>query len=158
MKCEYQFSVLRYVFDPITQEFVNVGVALYAPQHGFIRAICTTHYSRISKMFSRIDGGPFRTMTRFIQDKVSVLQDEINRGLLFNDPKEKLHTLLGRILPEDDSALSFVHGGVGITDDPDKTLSHLFSRYVSQYETQSEGERSSKNRIKDSCISIQAST
>ena len=30
MKTAYTFSVLRYVHDPVTAEFVNIGVALYA--------------------------------------------------------------------------------------------------------------------------------
>ncbi|MGO9273834.1 MAG: DUF3037 domain-containing protein [Terriglobia bacterium] len=60
MKIPYTFSVLRYVHDPVTTEFVNVGVALYAPDAKYLSAICTPHYARLSdrlsEMFGRVDG------------------------------------------------------------------------------------------------------
>ena len=31
MKEKFYFSLLRYVYDPLTQEFVNIGVVLYSP-------------------------------------------------------------------------------------------------------------------------------
>lgn len=141
VKGKYYFSVLRYIFDPLTQEFINIGLVVYAPQHGFIRAMCTSHYSRVSKMFGRIDGTSFRSVTRFIQDSVNVLNERMERGALFMNSEEKLATILGRILPEDDSAIRFVSGGVGITENPAQTLSALFGRYVSRYETSSDAIR-----------------
>lgn len=147
MKEKYYFSVLRYVFDPITQEFVNIGLVLYAPSSRFIGAICTSHYSRISKMFRRIDGNSFRSLTRYIQDKVNQLNEEMKRGALFLNADEKLETLLGRILPEDDSAIRFVSGGAGITDNPERALAMLFERYVSRYESPSETARRDDEEI-----------
>ena len=141
MKGKYYFSVLRYVFDALTQEFVNIGVVGYAPQHGFIRAICTTHYSRVSKMFGRIDGTSFRSVTRFIQDSIDVLNEKMEKGALFMNSEEKLTSVLARVLPEDDSAIRFVDGGVGITENPSQALSMLFGRYVTKYETSSDSMR-----------------
>ena len=65
MRTPYSFSVLRYVHDPVTQEFVNIGVALYSQQVGFLRAICTTRYARITQMFTSIDGNRFRQLARY---------------------------------------------------------------------------------------------
>jgi hypothetical protein len=141
MKGQYQFSVLRYVYDPVTLEFVNVGVALYAPQHGFIGAMCTNHYSRVSTMFGRIDGQLFRSTTRYIESRVSALNQEIAKGLLFQREEDRLEIILDRILPPDDSALKFTSGGVGITEHPEKTLSNIFARYVSRYESKPETSR-----------------
>ena len=147
MRGEFHFSVLRYVYDPVTLEFVNVGVVLYAPVHGFIRALCTNHYSRISRMFGQIDGPLYRSTTRYIESRVSALNDEMSRGLLFGNGEEKLETMLARILPPDDSALKFAAGGTGITEHPEKTLSRLFSRYVTRYETPSETSRRNDEEV-----------
>lgn len=38
MRTPYSFSILRYVHDPVTQEFINIGVAVYARESGFIRS------------------------------------------------------------------------------------------------------------------------
>jgi hypothetical protein len=141
MKGKYHFSVLRYVFDPLTQEFVNIGLVVYAPQHGFIQTMCTNHYSRVSRMFSSVDGGSFRSVTRFIEEKINALNEKMDKGALFLNSEEKLTTILGRVLPEDDSAIRFQLGGVGITEDPARTLSMLFERYVSRYENPSDGTR-----------------
>ncbi|HEX4068374.1 MAG TPA: DUF3037 domain-containing protein [Acidobacteriaceae bacterium] len=147
MKEKCYFSVLRYVFDPITQEFVNIGLVLYAPESRFIGAICTNHYSRVSKMFGRIDGGSFRSLTRFIQDRVIQLNRDLSRGALFFNTDEKLETILGRILPEDDSAIRFVAVGAGITSNPEQSLAVLYERYVSRYESPSETARRDDEEI-----------
>jgi len=30
MKTAYSYSVLRYIHDPVTREFINIGVAVYS--------------------------------------------------------------------------------------------------------------------------------
>jgi hypothetical protein len=134
VKVKYYFNVLRYVYDPVTQEFVNIGVVVYAPQRGFLKAICTSHYSRVSKMFHRIDGASFRSLVRYIQDSISSVSKDWDKGSLFADPDEKLEKILGRILPVDDSAIRFATGGVGLTERPEQTLQELYQRYVARYE------------------------
>ena len=52
MKVAYSFSVLRYVHDPVTQEFINIGVAVFSPEAKYLRAICTTSYGRITRATS----------------------------------------------------------------------------------------------------------
>jgi hypothetical protein len=47
MKTAYSYSVLRYMHDAVTQEFINIGVAVYSPEGKFFDAICTTSYRRI---------------------------------------------------------------------------------------------------------------
>jgi hypothetical protein len=69
MKTAYTFSVLRYVHDPVTAEFVNIGVALYAPAVKYLNAICTSHYRRLSVVFDPIDGDHFREITRFLESR-----------------------------------------------------------------------------------------
>jgi len=42
---------LRYVHHPVTQEFINIGVAVFSPAANYLRANCTSSYSRITHMF-----------------------------------------------------------------------------------------------------------
>ncbi len=67
MKIPYTFSILRYVHDIVTGEFVNVGVILFAPKAKYLSASCTTRYSRISKIFSDFDSEHFRKSVRYIR-------------------------------------------------------------------------------------------
>jgi hypothetical protein len=38
-KTPYSFSVLRYVHDPVSQEFANIGVAFFSSQARYLDAI-----------------------------------------------------------------------------------------------------------------------
>jgi len=147
MKAEFYFSLLRYVYDPLTQEFVNIGVVLYSPSHSFLRATFTSRYGRISKMFGRIDGASFRATTSYIERRVSEVSQRLERGLLFDDPKESLQSILNAVMPPDDTAIRFVLGGVGITDSPALKLEELFGRYVTRYENPSENARREDNDV-----------
>jgi hypothetical protein len=147
MKAEFYFSLLRYVYDPLTQEFVNIGVVLYSPSHSFLRATFTSRYGRVSKMFGRIDGASFRATTSFIERSVTDAHKRLERGLLFHDPKESLQSILSEVMPPDDTAIRFVLGGVGITDNPTLKLEELFGRYVTRYENPSENARREDNDV-----------
>jgi len=147
MKEKFYFSLLRYVYDPLTQEFVNIGVVLYSPANSFLRATFTGRYGRISKMFGRIDGASYRATTSYIERRVSDLSARMGRGLLFQDPKEGLQSILNEVMPPDDTAIRFVFGGVGITENPVRTLEMLFERYVTRYENPSEIARRDENDI-----------
>ncbi|HUQ92327.1 MAG TPA: DUF3037 domain-containing protein [Bryobacteraceae bacterium] len=132
MRTPYSFSVLRYVHDPVTQEFLNIGVAVYLRETGFLRAICTTHYARITRMFTKIDGNRFRQLTRYIQDQVSAVGESLPSELPF-EPGRAIEQLLARVLPPDDSSIQFSPAGVGLSHDLEKTAAELFERYVERY-------------------------
>lgn len=133
MRTPYSFSVLRYIHDPVTQEFVNIGVAMYSQQAGFFRAVCTTHYARITHLFTKIDGNRFRQLARHIQEQVNAVGESLVSELPF-EPGRIIEHLLGRVLPPDDSSLQFsTPAGVGLSHDLEKTLNELFDRYVERY-------------------------
>jgi hypothetical protein len=147
MKAQFQFSLLRFVYDPLTQEFLNIGVVLFSPENNFLQARFTNRYGRISRMFGRIDGGSFKATTSYIERKVTAVNDKLVRGLLFRNIKEGLDSILNEVLPPDDSAIRFVFGGVGVSDDLSKTLDELFERYVARYESPNEYARRDENDV-----------
>ena len=120
MRNSYSFSVLRYVHDPVTQEFVNVGVAVFSPEVAFLKAICTPHYGRINRMFARIDGVRFRQVTQYVQRQIDSLGRRISTKRI--EPGKAIEHLLASILPPDDSSIQFSPAGVGLSRDLEKTL------------------------------------
>jgi hypothetical protein len=133
MKVKYSFSTLRFVYDPLTLEFVNVGIVVYSPEGQQLRAICTQHYARISKLFLSFDGIRLRQTLRFIQDQLNDIGAEMIGTLQFK-PAGSMHEILNSVLPADDSSLQFAQGGMGLTDDLKRTTDILFARYVEHYE------------------------
>jgi DUF3037 family protein len=146
MRRPYSFSVLRYVHDPITQEFINIGVAVFSREAGFLRVICTTHYARITRTFARIDGERFRELTSYIEGKLNSIGRDLVSSLPF-EPGSAIENVLARVLPPDDSSMQFSRAGVGLSHDLEKTIAELFNRYVEQYALSSDASRRDDEEI-----------
>ncbi len=131
MKIPYTFSVLRYVHDPVTAEFLNVGVALYAPDAGYLSAACTPYYSRLSEMFGHVDGEHFRQVTRCLQDRIEEIGHRLKSELPFPEPARTITSLLAALLPPDDSALQFSVPRGGFTRTPRKASAAFITRTLS---------------------------
>lgn len=127
----YSFSVLRYVPDPVTQEFLNIGVVLFSPAAGFLRAFCTPDCRRIHRTFQHVDADAFLRLTRHIEERVGALGAELECPGIF-EPNGSIETAVARVLPPDDSAFQFQRCGVGMSADLDQTLRQLYHRYVNQ--------------------------
>lgn len=133
MKIPYNFSILRYTHDPLTQEFINVGVALYAPSAGYIGAICTSRFGRISNAFGAVDGSHFRRQTEYIQARIDEFGDRLEKELPLNALPKSIEQVTSAVLPPDDSSFQFSAPGGGIAGDLDVALDELFDRYVDKY-------------------------
>jgi hypothetical protein len=129
MRTPYSFSILRYVHDPITEEFINIGVVVFSKEAQYLNSRCTSQYGRISKMFAKIDGERFRQLTRYVVSEIQKVGAEIVKPL----SGYALEALLGRVLPPDDSAFQFSKPGHGLSHNLDETMNELFERFVQKY-------------------------
>ncbi len=135
MKASYTFTVLRYVHDITSGEFVNVGVALYAREANYLGAICTPRYGRVSRVFLDIDAEHFRSLMRFIQARFEEQAESLQRVTLpFVTSPKSVVEIAQNILPLDDSSLQWSEPGAGVTEDPAGTLEMLYDRMVQRYE------------------------
>ena len=127
MKTGYRYVTLRYVHDVVTEEFVNVGVVVFAPDHHFLRARFSTNCVRLNGMFGQIDEAHFKATIEHLEVAFTNQSEHLEPGV------KDIHDLVGRILPADDSSLQWSRSGGGLTRDPSETLNHLFSRFVERY-------------------------
>lgn len=133
MKIPYSFSVLRYIHDIVTGEFINVGVVLYAPKARFLGAICTSSHDRLSRMFLNISGDHFLQVSRYIQAKLEEEGEKLSTQLPFDKLPVSVLEFTTKVLPPDDSSLQFSPEGYGLTENPRETLEQLYSRYVEEH-------------------------
>lgn len=147
MKTAYTYTVLRYVHDTTTGEFVNVGVALYAPELRYASALCRTTYGRLSKTFPGIDGESFRGLMRHIQSRFEELGDRLQSELPLEGLPKSALDLAHRILAQDDSSLQWSPAGGGLTEDASATLEALFDRLVMHYDERPLVERRSDEDV-----------
>jgi hypothetical protein len=124
------------VHNPAIGEMLNVGVLMYAPSLGFIRAKFNHYYERLSNAFAGFDGDHYRQTIQNIEYAVEKLQTRHGSPMLIVvDPKlESVKDVADRIMP--DKALSIQFGPMlaGVTDDLEMELDHIFSQaIISQY-------------------------
>src|SRR3990167_5330251 len=79
----YTYTVLRYVHDVTSGEFVNVGVALHASEARYLGALCRTTYGRLSKVFPGVNAEHFKTLMRHIQNRFEESGERLSSELQF---------------------------------------------------------------------------
>lgn len=129
----YTYTVLRYVHDTTTGEFVNVGVALYAPEAKYASALCRTTQGRLSRVFPGMHGEHFKSLMRYIQARFEELGAQLAGELPLASP-ENVMEIAQTVLPKDDSSLQWSPAGSGRCADPAETLERLFERMVARYD------------------------
>lgn len=134
MKVPYTFTILRYVHDTASGEFVNVGVALYAPGAKFAGARCRTTYGRLTKTFPGLDGEAFKSLMRRINHRFEEIAAEVANELPLKGSPTAIMELAWSVLPADDSSLQWSPPGGGVTEDLSTTLTQIYNRMVERYE------------------------
>lgn len=130
----FQYAVLRYIHDPMTQEFLNIGVVVYSLEARYLNALINSHYGRISKTFESLDSLNYRRMANSVRYRIEWLGQRIAQPTFFDDYPQQIETLLQQeVLVPDDSSLVFGGLGGGLTQDLDEELNRLYNRLVSLY-------------------------
>lgn len=134
MKAPYTYSILRYVHDSMTGEFVNVGVVICSPTNRFVKAeLCHSH-GRIAQMFPDFDGKHFKSLVNQLEKDFDRLSAKLAEYTQLETMPQDALSAATRILPADDSALQWSPMGSGLTDDQTETLEQLFNRLVQKYQ------------------------
>ncbi|MBW8728474.1 MAG: DUF3037 domain-containing protein [Inquilinus limosus] len=142
-KHAYSYTVLRYVHDVMTSEFVNVGVVLYTPASGTLYSRTRKTITRIRDIFPDLDRKAFTKAMRSIDRSVTHLNRELEKSPLLVEAGDAL-SIARRMMPSDDSSLQWSPVGVGISNDPSKTVERLYERLVGRYD-----ERPDRRRTDD---------
>src|SRR5262249_11710004 len=119
----YTYTVLRYVHDIATSEFVNVGVVLHAPKRAYLRAKTRSTFGRLARVFPDLDGNAFKRTMSFVENSIARAGDRLND--LFPESGETAVEFATRTLAKDDSSLQWSPLGSGRTNNPDRELDRL---------------------------------
>lgn len=129
----YSYTVLRYVHDVTTAEFVNVGIVLHVPSEGALRVRTRHTIGRIKDVFPDLDRRAFTEAMKAVERGVrSVAKDIATSGLLPCDGDAA--TYARRAVPVDYSSLQWSPIGTGLTDNAEKTFDRLYERFVTRYD------------------------
>lgn len=136
MKTPYTYTVLRYVHDTATGEFLNVGIVLYAPKdgQGYAGVQCRQTYARITSVFPGMDGNQFRKQMRQLQARITEACRVCTEELSLKDRPASVLPLVHQVLPHDASSLQWSPEAGGLTANAEKTLQQLYERLISRYD------------------------
>lgn len=140
-KTAYTYTVLRYVHDIATGEFLNVGVALLAPERHYVNALCRTTYGRLREVFPSLDGESFRAAMRHVTHEFERFQKELAEELALKPTAAGIKSFAHAVLGADDSSLQWSPMGTGLTADPGLTLEQLYDRFVMAHEPRAPAHR-----------------
>lgn len=136
----FQYAILRYIHDPVTQEFLNVGIVIYSKEARYLKAWMNTRFSRLSRTFLEINGAHYRQIISYIQRSLSHIYTNFSQSNLFDELPTKIETILEQVLPPDDSSLVFGGYGGGLAANLDAELDRLYTRMVERYEEKGRSE------------------
>lgn len=133
-KVPYSYTLLRYVHDVLTGEFVNVGVVLFAPSSGLVRFKTRRTIGRLKGVFPDIDRSAFVASMHAVRRALQqVAKHEESAGMFMG--QGDAGDIARRALPADSSSLQWSECGTGVTNDVEHTLDRIFDRFVARYDT-----------------------
>lgn len=147
MKTPYTYSVLRYMHDITTGEFVNVGVVIYSPEARYASALCRSTYGRLSKTFPGVDGDAFKSLMHFVESRIEEIGDRLKSDLPLDKTPVSAMDIAQSVLPPDDGSLQWSPMGSGLADNLSQTLESLFARLVERYDERPQQERRSDDEV-----------
>lgn len=137
----YSYSILRYVHDVATSEFVNIGVVVHNKDTGFFDVRLRPTHRRISEFFPDLNTKAFRALVKMVAGRFKALGESYANSLDLSPASADLDALLSSVLPKDDSALAWSAIANGLSFDLNATLTQLFARYVSKYDHAAPGHK-----------------
>jgi hypothetical protein len=133
-KSPYTYTVLRYVHDVMTGEFINVGVVMHVPAQRQVLARIRTTIGRIRGVFPDLDRNAFTVAMHAVQRAFKkIAKESVKAGLLGSEGDAS--DFARRAVPADDSSLQWSVVGSGLTSDANKTFERLYERFVARYDT-----------------------
>ena len=133
-KQAYSYTVLRYIHDVVSGEWLNVGVVMHAPAVSFLKVRTRKTIGRLIQAFPDLDRVDFADAMQAVDRGISAVAKQADKLPLFDARTDaRAHAL--KVLPDDDSALQWSPTGVGLTADPPRTFERLYERYVTRYDS-----------------------
>ncbi len=132
----YSFCFLRYVHEPLSGEFANVGVLLWAPQSRFLGFKASKKYQRLSHFFHGFQHLDHRQLISRIDTQFQKLADALatpQADLPFPETPESARDLALKVIPLDDAALQWSLSGGGLTASPAAELETLFQEAIGRH-------------------------
>lgn len=130
----YTFSILKYVHDSLSGEFVNIGVAMFSAEGNFLRFKCRSTTGRVTAMFPSVKHNSFKNLLEPIKSRFSLLEANSSANLKLWKRFESLDEVLNETVPKDDSSLVWSALSFGASNNLEAAFEKIFIRHVSKFD------------------------
>lgn len=133
----YSFCFLRYFHEPLSGEFANIGVLVWAPRRQYLGFEATNRYARLSRFFGGFESGDYLNLVSRLRTRFRQLADnyaDADGFLPMEAREESAREVALRVVPHDSAALQWSMSGGGLTEDPEAELADLFQRHIARHD------------------------
>jgi len=139
----FHYQVLRYQPDKVGEEFMNLGVLVFAPETRELRFKYLDSVKRLSAFFPAGNNVYIKSLVRSLAESIARAERQRVKELDFTVHKD-LESLTRSLIPGSDSALYFSEARSGLDADLGTALDALFQRMVTRYEPEQDQSISDK--------------
>jgi Protein of unknown function (DUF3037) len=130
----FQYALVQYGHDLVTDEWLNVGLAIYSGEHRYFRCELLLKYQRLTQAFPGADGEFYKRYMVNLQTSLTQLTLSVGRDQLsFMATPHQLEGLLASVMTPDDVSVRFGEIRGGLADDLDDTFEEMYQRLVEHY-------------------------
>lgn len=125
----YQYQILRYTPDQVSEEFVNLGVVLFDLDNRVLSSRFVNKSSRISVVFPDASSRHLVSTLKHIKGAFHTIEERLSNELNL-DKVGNIEEITGSVLPKDDSALVFSSVRHGRDVDLKAACADIFERII----------------------------
>ena len=137
----FNYRVLRYVHDPVSGEFINIGIILHSPDTGNFFWRFTHRYDRLSCLFAGFQRNLVSRFVDCLNRELRAVAPPYDPADPFVDvsvaqyrPVGSLDEMVRLLIPDEGGCFQTSPQLGGITSNAIQEVDRLFERYVSRYE------------------------
>lgn len=143
----YSYSVLRYMHDTLTGEFVNVGLIMYSPQKSFAKFMTKSTVGRITSVFPTVDVDDFKLLISSLKKRFKYIYEKKIANCDLWDERRFLKDILAEVIPQDDSSLLWSPISHGISSNLEIDFEKIFSRQITKFDVKRGSKRKTDSDV-----------
>lgn len=128
-KQSYTYTILRYVHDVATGEFINVGVVLHDTKTGVVVHKLRKSLGRVRAAFPNADRYAYQAAIKSVERGIKKISKKSEPLFASNAT-----SFARKVVQIDDSSLQWSPEGSGLAESLSVALERLYERYVSKYD------------------------
>lgn len=126
---KYTYCFIRYIYDKVKGEFINVGIALHTPEERYLGCRFIESSGFVKRLFNgMVDEHKLNSTLKNIENMIDEKAESIEKELEFE--KTDVIGILKSLFPKENGAIEISEAMGGLVDDSDKRLKELFLAYV----------------------------